>query len=326
MDANVVPALIATFISGLSTAIGGLFILFYGEPSNTKLGHMLSISSGVMIYISFMDLLTESVIRIGFVAANLCFFAGMLFFAFIITFFPEPEFIEKEGKDSDDEDDNKNGKKKKKPKKKGSKNNKPSSEYLKKLGVITAVGISLHNFPEGMAVYISCLKGIHLGLPLTLAIAAHNIPEGMAVAAPIYGATGSKWQAFYYSLLSGLCEPLGAIIFGILLGSYLTEYIIQCMLAGVAGIMVYMSIRELMPATLKYIKPGPAALSNIFGMAMIAASVHYLHGMLPHSHAPLYYVAPPTTSGVVENLATAAAAAIGGGGGHEHSASCGHAH
>jgi len=291
VDVNVVPALIATAVSGLSTGVGGLIIMFLGKPSDTTLGHMLSLSSGVMIYISFMDLLVESVIRIGFVMANLWFFAGMLLFAFIITFFPEPELIDKKAKAK-------------------ATNGKPSKEYLKTLGIITALGISLHNFPEGIAVYVSCLKGVQMGLPLTLAIAAHNIPEGMAVAAPIYGATGSKLQALYYSALSGLCEPIGAIIFGLLLGSHFTEYRIQCMLAGVAGIMVYMSVRELMPATLKYIKPGPAAISQIVGMAMIAASIHFLHGMLPHSHSRLDLVPTP-----VSVAATTGA--------HDH-ATCGH--
>jgi len=232
------------------------------------------------------------------------FFAGMLLFMAIVQIFPEPEFVEHKDKT-------------KKAKAK-SDNGKTSQEYLKKLGIITAIGISLHNFPEGMAVYISCLKGVHMGLPLTLAIAAHNIPEGMAVAAPIYGATGSKWKAFWYSTLSGLCEPAGAVIFGVFLGSYLTEYIVQCMLAGVAGIMVYMSIRELMPATLKYIKPGPASVSFITGMAIICASIHYLHGMLPHSHTPLYYIPPPDSTIAQDPLQSLAAPA------HEHTAACGH--
>jgi len=294
---NIIPALIATFISGLSTAVGGLFIMFWKKPSNTSLGHMLSLSAGVMIYISFMDLLRESVIRIGFKMANLWFFAGMLLFAAIVALVPEPEFVEKASKKSKAQSDN----------------GKPSEVYLKKLGVITAIGISLHNFPEGMAVYISCLKGIEMGLPLTLAIAAHNIPEGMAVAAPIYGATHSKWQAMKYTILSGLCEPAGAILIGWGMGPYLTEYVIQCMLAGVAGIMVYMSIRELLPATYKYIKPGPAGISFIIGMAMIGASVHYLHSMLPHSHAPLY----PTSSSSFTTTTSSLP--------HDHS-SCGHEH
>eukprot|EP01112_Ceratiomyxa_fruticulosa_P009563 TRINITY_DN2502_c0_g3_i1.p1 TRINITY_DN2502_c0_g3~~TRINITY_DN2502_c0_g3_i1.p1 ORF type:complete len:302 (-),score=33.57 TRINITY_DN2502_c0_g3_i1:110-1015(-) len=266
---NSFNALIACGVSGLSTGIGGLFILFYGEPDNRKLGHMLSFSGGVMLYISFMDLLTESIAKLGFMTANLWFFVGMLFFLFIIRFFPEPKISKTD--------------------KAKTENGKPSHDaYLKHVGIVTAVGISLHNFPEGMAVYVSCLKGIAMGLPLTLAIAAHNIPEGMAVAAPMYAATGSKWLAFMYSFLSGLCEPLGAIIFGIIFGSYLTDYIIQSMLAGVAGIMVFMVVGELMPATFKYIKKGPATVSFIIGMFVIFLSVYYLHGMLPHDHTPLY--------------------------------------
>jgi len=286
---NSVPALIATVVSGLSTGIGGLMILFYGKPSNAKLGHMLSFSSGVMMYISFMDLLYESIIRLGFFTANIWFFVGMLFFALVIQLFPEPELVDKKAKSKSD-------------------NGKPSAEYLKQLGLITAIGISLHNFPEGLAVYVACLKGIHMGLPLTLAIAMHNIPEGLAVAAPIYAATGSKWTALKYSVLSGICEPVGAVIFGVFFGNYLTPYIVQCLLAGVGGIMVYMCIRELMPATVKYIKPSAASLSNVLGMFIMFLSVYYLHGMLPHSHTPLY--------------ATSADAATE----HEHSATCAHDH
>jgi len=293
---NSPTALLACAVSGLSTGLGGLFILFYGEPDNRKLGHMLSFSGGVMLYISFMDLLTESIAKLGFMTANLWFFVGMLFFLVIIRFFPEPKMDKKA--------------------KAKSENGKPSQDaYLKHLGIVTAVGISLHNFPEGMAVYVSCLKGIAMGLPLTLAIAAHNIPEGMAVAAPMYAATGSKWLAFLYSFLSGLCEPLGAIIFGIIFGKYLTDYIIQSMLAVVAGIMVFMVIGELMPATFKYIKKGPAAVSFIFGMFVIFLSVYYLHGMLPHDHTPLQSPFPTAIPLPGLNDDT-----------HDHSHSCGHHH
>ncbi|EFA79971.1 zinc/iron permease [Heterostelium album PN500] len=159
---------------------------------------------------------------------------------------------------------------------------KKKDNYLKNLGVVTAIGISLHNFPEGVAVYLSCLKGISVGMPLMLAIAAHNIPEGMAVAAPIYTATGSKWTAFKYCLYSGLCEPLGAIIFGFFFREYMTPYLVQSMLAAVAGIMLFMVVKELMPATLKYVDS--ATISNIIGMFAIFLSIYWLHGMLPHDH------------------------------------------
>jgi ZIP family zinc transporter len=295
ITSNVVPALIATLISGLSTGIGGLMILFYGKPSNTKIGHMLSFSSGVMIYISFMDLLYESIIRLGFYTANLWFFVGMVFFALVLKLFPEPKIIDKKAKARSD-------------------NGKPSQEDLIRLGIVTAIGISLHNFPEGLAVYVACLKGIHMGLPLTVAIAMHNIPEGLAVAAPIYEATGSKWQALKYSVLSGVCEPFGALVFGIFFSNVLTPYIVQCLLAGVAGIMVFMVIRELMPATLKYIKASDASISNLIGMFVMFYSVYYLHGMLPHEHTPLY------------DTGASAASATGSHAAHTHDATCAHDH
>lgn len=278
-------------------------IFFWGQPSNAKLGHMLSFAAGVMVYISFMDLLYESILRLGFFTANICFFVGMVFFALVIRIFPEPEFIDKKAKKDSD-------------------NGKPSKEYLKNVGLITAVGISLHNFPEGLAVYVACLKGVSIGLPLTLAIAMHNIPEGLAVAAPIYGATGSKWTALWYSVLSGICEPLGALIFGVIFGNWLTPWIVQCLLAMVGGIMVYMCIRELTPATLKYIKASDASLSYILGMFIMFLSVYYLHGMLPHSHEPLnppWYVAP---SVVID----ASGSAIPAQPVHAHTAACGHDH
>eukprot|EP00026_Physarum_polycephalum_P011992 Phypoly_transcript_12247.p1 GENE.Phypoly_transcript_12247~~Phypoly_transcript_12247.p1 ORF type:complete len:252 (+),score=41.46 Phypoly_transcript_12247:61-816(+) len=230
---NVVPALLATLISGLSTGIGGVMILFYGKPSNTKIGHMLSFSSGVMLYISFMDLLYESIIRLGFFTANIWFFVGMIFFALVLKMFPEPELIDKKKVKAMTNSGKPEEVDKKITKVKAKVDGQPSAEYLIHLGIVTAIGISLHNFPEGLAVYVACLKGIHMGLPLTLAIAMHNIPEGLAVAAPIYEATGSKWKALKYSVLSGVCEPLGALIFGVLFGNFLTPYIVQCLLAGV---------------------------------------------------------------------------------------------
>jgi len=187
----------------------------------------------------------------------------MLFFACVVYFIPEidaEKLIKKE--------------------KETTPSGKVSESYLLMVGIITAVGISLHNFPEGVAVYLTTLKGVNVGIPLTLAIAAHNIPEGMAVAAPIYGSTKSRWQAIKWSTLSGLCEPLGALIVAVFFTSYLTNHMVQSLLAAVAGIMVYMCLMELIPATLKYIDPKAAMISNTIGMFAIFLSVHYLHEML----------------------------------------------
>ncbi|KAM9957986.1 hypothetical protein ACTFIW_012962 [Dictyostelium discoideum] len=313
---NVKTALIMCFLSGLSTAIGGLYVIFIKQQSHKLLGHLLSFSSGVMIYISFMDLLPESIEEIGFYNANIWFFVGIIFFAVILRFVPHDHdesgdsnhahshngaSIEKhtENKEVVDDDDN-NGKDKKQKQQKQqkqqqqkqqkqniakSKNKKKSKDdYLNSVGIATAIGVSLHNFPEGVAVYLACLKGIDVGLPLMLAIAAHNIPEGMAVAAPIFSATGSKWKAFKYSLYSGLCEPVGAIIFGLIFKEYMTPYLIQSMLAAVAGIMVFMVIKELLPAAFKYVSVDESAFSNIIGMIFFFFSIHFLHSMLPHDH------------------------------------------
>ena len=128
-----------------------------------------------------------------------------------------------------------------------------------------------------MAVYLSCLsRGPVVGLPLTLAIAAHNIPEGMAVAAPIYSACKDGWKAFKYALLSGICEPLGALAVFLFLGDYLTPWFIEILTSGVAGIMVMMSFKELIPTTLKYISPEAATNSFMVGMAVISATILFL--------------------------------------------------
>ncbi|KAM9993106.1 hypothetical protein ACTFIZ_011077 [Dictyostelium cf. discoideum] len=317
---NVKTALIMCFLSGLSTAIGGLYVIFIKQQSHKLLGHLLSFSSGVMIYISFMDLLPESIAEIGFYNANIWFFVGIIFFAVILRFVPHDHdesgdsnhahshngaSIEKHNENKEVvNDDNSNGKDKKQKQQKQqkqkqqqqqqqqqqqniakSKNKKKSKDdYLNSVGIATAIGVSLHNFPEGVAVYLACLKGIDVGLPLMLAIAAHNIPEGMAVAAPIFSATGSKWKAFKYCLYSGLCEPVGAIIFGLIFKEYMTPYLIQSMLAAVAGIMVFMVIKELLPAAFKYVSVDESAFSNIIGMIFFFFSIHFLHSMLPHDH------------------------------------------
>ncbi|KAK5580343.1 hypothetical protein RB653_000359 [Dictyostelium firmibasis] len=303
---NFKTAFTMCFLSGLSTAIGGLYVIFIKQQSHKLLGHLLSFSSGVMIYISFMDLLPESIAEIGFYNANIWFFVGIIFFAAILRFVPHDHdegdsnhahshngaSVDKHIDNNKEVDDNNGKDKKQKQQKqkqkqqqqniKNKKKNKDS--YLNSVGIATAIGVSLHNFPEGVAVYLACLKGIDVGLPLMLAIAAHNIPEGMAVAAPIYSATGSKWKAFKYSLYSGLCEPIGALIFGLIFREYMTPYLIQSMLAAVAGIMVFMVIKELLPAAFKYVSVDESAFSNVLGMIFFFFSIHFLHSMLPHDH------------------------------------------
>ena len=163
---------------------------------------------------------------------------GIVAFYLLTTLIPEPELPDEVLR-------------KQKEKVKPADGKKSEEQSLWTAGILTAVGISAHNVPEGIAVYIACLRGVGLGLPLALAIAAHNIPEGMAVASPILGATGSKWLALKYTLLSGLCEPAGALLVGYMFTGLLSEYVIHCMLAAVAGVMVLICLKELIPKCLE---------------------------------------------------------------------------
>lgn len=173
-----------------------------------------------MMYVSFLDLLPETIEQIGFIWSIIWFLLGFLFFHFIIKFVPE---FDTSIVDSDVAD----------PK-------------LFLSSMIVIVGISLHNFPEGMAVYLSAMNGWKLGLSIAIGIGLHNIPEGIAVAVSTYAATNSKWKAIQWSFISGIFEPIGAAIFGIFY-KYVSVWAVHCQLALVAGIMTYICLKELIP-------------------------------------------------------------------------------
>ena len=147
---------------------------------------------------------------------------------------------------------------------------------LKKCGTLIAIGIAIHNFPEGIAVFFSSLTNIKLGIAIALAIALHNIPEGIAVAMPIYYATKSKRTAFLYSFLSGIAEPVAAVISYFFLYNYINETVLNIILAGVAGIMVFISFDELLPQAYKHEDVHKIILGIILGMAVMALSMYYL--------------------------------------------------
>jgi len=160
----------------------------------------------------------------------------------------------------------------------GTMNSAPSEEArLHRMGIFTAVAIAIHNFPEGLAVFFSALSDQNLGVVIAATIALHNIPEGMAIAVPIYFATKSRMRAFSYSFLSGLAEPLGAIIGYALLKPFLTPVVFGSVLAGVAGIMVYISLDELLPAAEEYGEHHIAISGLILGMVVMAVSLLMLN-------------------------------------------------
>jgi len=214
----------------------------------------------VMVYISFMDLLVEANTAIGSAAANLWFFTGIGLFALVLRFIPHPEELggvkekdlaEYEYEKSGTNDELEDARSRDLRRRKGSVKKRhmlQRSTQMHRVGIATVVGMCLHKIPEGIAVYISCLKGVQLGIPLALGMALHNLPEGMAVVSPIYHSTHRRFTAFRYALVLGLCEPFGALLVGILLHPFLSTAVLGALLAAVAGIMVLLSVCQLLPA------------------------------------------------------------------------------
>lgn len=270
MDSQVLVALALSMIGGLSTSLGALFVILSDAPNLKMLGLLQGFAAGLMLSISFFDLAHNAINSIGFLKGNLWFFAGVAFFAFIANFIPEPTLApvanEKNKKKGDD----------------GEKDvMKKHRRQVLFSGIITAVGISLHNFPEGMAVFLGSLKGLRVGLNLALAIALHNIPEGVAVALPVYFATQSKWQAFKLATLSGLAEPLGVILVAYLFPSSLSPEILEGLLGSVGGVMAFLTLHEMLPLAFDYAGQKQAVKAVFFGMAFMSASLYFLEISLP---------------------------------------------
>jgi len=141
------------------------------------------------------------------------------------------------------------------------------------MGLFSAVAIAIHNFPEGLATFLGALNNPKLGVSIAVAIAIHNIPEGLAVSAPIYFATGSRSKAFWYSFLSGLAEPIGGLVGYFLFRSFPNQLVFGLVFAAVAGVMLYISFDELLPAAKEYGEHQHAIWSLIAGMAVMALSL-----------------------------------------------------
>lgn len=254
-----------TLFAGLSTGIGSA-IAFFTKTTNTKfLSVSLGFSAGVMIYISFMEILPKSIeimtddagLKTGNFLAIVGFFVGMLVIAIIDKLVPSFENPHEIRKVEDLEDTRETEKKRK----------------LYRMGMMSALAIAIHNFPEGLATFIVALKDIKLGFPIAIAIAIHNIPEGIAVSVPIYYATGSRKKAFKYSFLSGLAEPLGALFGFLILMPFMNDILFGFIFASVAGIMVFISIDELLPAAREYDQPHLSLYGLMGGMAVMALSL-----------------------------------------------------
>lgn len=252
MMSNIGTAFLLTAGAGLATTIGSLIGLAIRRPGKKFMGFTLGFSAGVMILISFVELLQYSMISIGFLSAHIGFFIGMLFF-FLIDYFIPHEYIGQQ--------DYPIGK---------------PQNGLMRTGLLVALGIGIHNFPEGMATFVGTLEDVHVGIAIAIAIAVHNIPEGLAVSAPIYAATGSRKKAFFWSFLSGVSEPVGAGVASLILLPFLTPVVLGWALAGVAGIMVAISLDELVPTAKSFDVEHTPIIGVMTGMFIMALSLWLL--------------------------------------------------
>lgn len=286
---DVLVAFGLTLFAGLSTGIGSA-IAFFTKRTNPKfLSVSLGFSAGVMIYISFVEiffkareiLVAESGPQLGYLITIIAFFSGMILIAVIDKLVPafenphelkkvediHPEQAAGEPSAGDSSYAMKKALQEKVP------GDLKRKTRLYRLGVMSAVAIAIHNFPEGLATFLVALQDIKLGLPIAVAIAIHNIPEGIAVSVPIYLATGSRRKAFKYSFLSGLAEPLGALVGFLILLPFMSDLVFGFLFASVAGIMVFISIDNLLPAAREYGEPHLSLYGLMGGMGLMAVSL-----------------------------------------------------
>lgn len=259
IEPNVGLALLLTTIAGLSTGIGSAIAYFIKKPKMSYLCFSLGLSAGVMLYVSFVELIPDAFESVGEIWGLYAFFTGIIIMGIIDLLIPDienPHHYDKLDKDCSKLVNN-NGK-------------------LMKVGVFTAFAVAVHNFPEGLATFGATLSNVELGILITIAIAIHNIPEGISVSIPIYYATKNKKKAFIYSALSGLSEPAGAIIGLIILLPFLSDWVLGFLLAFVAGIMVYISADELIPTANKYGHGHCAIMGLIIGMFIMAVSLIFI--------------------------------------------------
>lgn len=255
-------ALGISLLAGLSTGFGGLIVALKRAPGAGFLAGALGFSAGVMVYISFVELLPqgiEGLVEAGSPRAELwgtvAFFAGIGLIALIDRLVPEEINPHEEPSESG-----------------------VSKAQLRNVGVLSAVAIAIHNFPEGFATFAVALADPALAIPLAVAIAIHNIPEGIAVAVPMREATGSRRKAAWWATLSGLAEPLGAIVGYLLLQPFLGPQSLGITFAAIAGIMVFVSLDKLLPTAIQTGKHHTAIYGMIIGMIVMAFSLLILPG------------------------------------------------
>jgi len=263
MNDNVLLAFTLTALAGLSTGIGSTLAFVYKRTNKAFLSIALGFSAGVMIYVSMIEIFVkaqDALVNahgdvIGTWITVGAFFGGIVVIALIDRLIPayenphEAHAIEEM-------------------------QHKPSEETrLMRMGTLTALAIGIHNFPEGLATFFGVLSDPTVGVAIAIAIAIHNIPEGISVSVPVYFATGNKKKAFWLSFLSGISELIGAVIGYTILRPFFSDSVFGILFAAVAGIMVFISLDELLPTAKEYGRGHMAIYGLILGMAVMAFSL-----------------------------------------------------
>ncbi len=264
---NVIFAFSLTLLSALATVIGS-FIGISTKRTNTKfLSMALGFSGGIMLYLSFVEILGEAreSLEVGLgengdLIAVIGFFSGMLLIALLDKILPHME----EGEHIDYKKDIHDM---------GEHDREHAMKCLYRMGIFSALTIGIHNFPEGISTFMSALKDPTMGISVAVAIGIHNVTVGMAIAIPIYFATGDKKKAVLYSLFTAICAPIGALLAYFFLNSYLNEVVFGVIFSAVAGIMVFISLDEILPTAEKYGEHHYVIYGVISGMIVMAISL-----------------------------------------------------
>jgi len=271
---EVLVAFLLTIFAGLATGVGGLIVVWTKNTSQKFLATCLAFAAGVMVYISFAEVLFAAIGDMeemlyydevyhyegwSVLIISVSFFIGVICMALFDKLLPQDVKV----------GDTANA---------GIELSTEERKELKRTGLLSTFAVSIHNLPEGLMVFMAALMDPAMGLGIALAIAIHNVPEGIAIAAPILNATGSKAKALWYSTLSGLTEPLGAFIAWVLFMNIFEdlEDLFPIIFAWIGGIMVFVAIAQLLPAAQKFGKHGDVMKWLFLGMAFMAASLVFL--------------------------------------------------
>ncbi len=254
-----------TLFAGLSTGIGSAMAFFTKKTNTRFLSVALGFSAGVMIYVSMVEIFFKAQASLvdamgekgGQWVTVAAFFGGMFLIGLIDRLIPSGENPHEVKKIEEMESGKQDG----------------TQSRLLRIGTFTALAIAIHNFPEGLATFTAALRDPKLGIAIAAAIAIHNIPEGIAVSVPVYFATGDRRKAFRLSFLSGLSEPIGALIGFLILMPFFNDVMFGVLFAAVAGIMVFISLDELLPTAREYGEAHLSIYGLIAGMIVMAISL-----------------------------------------------------